>query len=194
MDRLTFENLDSEVTIWTIRLSMICLFGALALRLRCLTKSNQVTENPDCESAPMVAARNLWLLGSFFSLLHTLVAMGFYHQWSHWLAFEDTARKTQLVLGVRVGIGIYFNYAFVMIWLFDALWWIGRPNSYVQRPQWINWWVYGFLIFIAVNGTIVFESGTVRWISVAALVALITLAWQKRVCSNSGVTWLDSDS
>jgi hypothetical protein len=188
MGWLKFENLETEITIWTIRLSMICLFGALALRLRSPLKSGEFSVHHDGDCASMVGARNLWLIGSFFSLLHALAAMGFYHQWSHWLALEDTARQTQSLLGVRVGIGIYFNYAFVLVWLADAMWWIGLPKSYESRSRWITGTVYGFLIFIAINGTIVFASGIVRWISMAAVVVLLVLAYQKSVRLNDSST------
>ena len=181
---MQFENLESIVTIWTIRVSMICMFAAFALRLVSPVATTGGSKETDRESVSMIGARNLWLLGSLFSLLHAIAAMGFFHQWSHAMAFEDTARQTQSLLGVRVGVGIYFNYVFVLIWLADAMWWIGQPNSYENRISWINCTVYGFLIFIAINGTIVFETGIVRWVSLAALVVLLVLAIQKRVRSN----------
>lgn len=192
MDWLKLENLETEITIWAIRLSMICLFGALALRLRSPLKSGESGGYHDGNSASMVGARNLWLLGSFFSLLHIMAAMSFYHQWSHWLALEDTARQTQSLLGVRVGIGIYFNYAFALVWLADAMWWIGLPKSYESRSRWITGIVYGFLIFIAINGTIVFASGAVRWVSIAAVVVLLVLACQKPVRLNDPSTKVES--
>jgi hypothetical protein len=126
-------------------------------------------------------------------VLHALAAMGFYHQWSHSLAFDETARQTQSLLGISVGVGIYFNYAFVLIWMVDALWWIGQPKSYVRRASWINWLVYGYLIFIAINGTVVFETGIVRWVSVAAGLVLAALASRKFLRSNDAVVNVESE-
>ena len=192
MGWLEFENLESAVTIGSIRLSMICLLAALVLRLCGRFPCEAASSTCHDRSVALDGARSLWLLGSFFSLLHALSAMGFNHHWSHTLAFEETARQTQSLLGLSVGVGIYFNYAFVAIWLADAFWWIGQPKSYLLRADWINWLVYGFLIFIAINGTIVFESGVVRWCSVGAVLTLTAIASRRLLRSNDAETQVES--
>ncbi len=191
---LESDYLATEVTIWTIRLSMICLAGALTLRLQAPRPCTSTIENGDRHSVWMLGAKNLWLLGGFFSLLHAMAAMAFYHQWNHSLALADTARQTKSLLGFPVGIGLYFNYAFVSIWLADALWWIAASGSYEKRARWINGLVYGFLIFIAINGTVVFASGIVRWIASVALMGLAALAYQKFFRSKDSTANVESES
>lgn len=104
--------------------------------------------------------------------------MGFVHEWSHERALEDTAQQTDELLGIRVGFGVYFNYLFVSLWLADAFWLLVFPASYFARtPNW-NRWIYGYLIFIAINGAIVFESGLIRWVSLVLLVMLL-IQWRQ---------------
>ncbi len=179
MQLMEIEDLGTIVTVWSVRISMICMFCAFSLRL--LDRSRDGSgETSARESALIVGARNLWLLGSFFALIHAMAAMIFAHQGSHELAFVDTAAKTKALLGVAIGAGIYFNYAFVVIWLADAMWWIAKPSSYESRNRTWNWLVYGYLSFIAINGTIVFETGTVRWVSVGGLAVLAILFYWPR--------------
>ena len=181
MSLFDVDDLGVVATIWTIRAALICLFGTFILlvlqRPRSVEKSGLELSKT---SAAMDGAKHLWVLGSFFSLLHALAAMIFYHHGSHELAMADTARQTKDLLGVSVGIGIFFNYAFVICWLADAMWWIARPQAYETRHKFFNWVVYGFLVFIAVNGAIVFETGIVRWVSVASLAILILLFVRRR--------------
>ena len=180
------ENLDSLATIWTIRAALACMFGTFLLRLWELPRSKtKVVLESKSDSPLLDGAKHIWLLGSFFSLLHAMAAMIFYHHGSHALAAADTARQTQALLGISVGAGIYFNYAFVLIWLVDAMWWIAQSDTYLSRHRLFNWLTYGFLIFIAINGTILFETGPVRWISVAALILLSCLILKNRTHSDA---------
>lgn len=141
-------------------------------------RDDQLTLKPAAENF-LEGARNAWLLGSFFSLLHTITTMIFAHEGSHDLAMEHIAQKTKDLMGFGFGAGIYFNYAFVVLWLADALWWIARPKSYEARANAINWIVYGFMVFIAFNGSVVFASGWIRWVSIAGF-AMITWMFIRR--------------
>ena len=176
---------ETLLTVWPIRLAMVCLVGTLALRLchawwptdanpESNTKKNSGT------STIRECAKSLWLIGSFFSLFHAIAAMGFFHDWLPINAYEDTARQTKELLGVAIGFGLYFNYAFVLIWMLDAFWWTASEKYYERRPRWLHRLIYGFIIFIAINGVIVFESGWIRWTGVGCLVALFALYWLGR--------------
>ena len=145
----------------------------MAFGLR-LTGARPVAE-ATCSNSWDEAAKSFWLIGSFLSLLHAILAMGFYHLFRHELAWDETARRTMEVIGKPIGIGIYFNYAFVLLWLADAFWWIASSKSYHSRPRWISWLIHGYLAFIAVNGAIVFESGMVRWLGFVAIGLLVWL-------------------
>ncbi len=170
------SHLGFVLTAWTIRAAMICLALVLLMRLRrsdletnALGDADQSAAEPAKLAYPVLASY-IWLFGSLCALFHAFFAMGFYHQWSHDLAIEDTAQKTDSLLGLSFGAGIYFNYVFVVIWLLDAIWWIVNSNHYESRSSWITWMIYGYLIFIAINGAIVFETGPVRRFGIAVLI------------------------
>src|SRR5205823_6059437 len=99
----------------------------------------------------------------------------------------------------------YFSYVFLVLWIVDVLWlWVsprlrtnvanaeprGRPADPATAgatavphpgirdlgtPPW-RLGVHVFLLFIAVNGAIVFEAGPTRWAGIAACLALFGLA------------------
>lgn len=157
-------DVESLATVWSIRLALVCLF---------VTFSCQILKRYS------TLAKWCWFLGSLFSLLHAMAAMGWYHDWSHAAALEDTAKQTQELLGWRVGSGLYFNYLFVLLWLADSIWWLAKPKSFGSRPRILHFAVWGFLAFIAFNGAIVFESGITRSTSIVGLILLI-VCWRKR--------------
>src|SRR5262249_9144489 len=133
--------------------------------------------------------RAIWTLGCVLFDVHVACAFHFYHHWSHTVAWHHTAERTKQLLGIAVGDGIYFSYLFLVLWLLDVVWlWVSpltthtvanrtpdpgsrsaptTPDAIVmpQRPPLdpkTPWWrlvVHVFLLFIAVNGAIVFESG-----------------------------------
>jgi hypothetical protein len=150
-----------QFALWSVRLSMVCYATALALRL--LGRSNPV-------------ARWCWTIGLTLLAAHTVAVFGVYHHWSHAQAYAHTARRTADLTGWDWGGGLYFNYAFLGVWTFDALWWWLRPASYRRRALWIEALFQGYLAFIAINATIIFAAGAVRWTSVAILIVLATLA------------------
>ena len=133
-------------------------------------------------------------------VVHVALAFHFYHHWSHTIAWQSTAERTNELLGVAVGDGIYCSYLFLALWVLDVVcMWLHpipdevangtpsvaahadassvpfRPNSLTRTP----WWrvlVHVFLLFVAINGAIVFEAGPTRWAGIAACLALCLLA------------------
>ncbi len=118
-----------------------------------------------------------WTLGCALMLVHTGCAFHFVHGWSHAAAYEDTARQTGELLGVAYGGGLYWNYAFLLVWLADVVWWWAAPAGYVTRSLWVGCVVQGFLAFMAFNGAVVFAAGWVRWVGVVVCIALVA-AWR----------------
>jgi len=102
-----------------------------------------------------------------FYLAHVVAAFHFYHGWSHAAAYEHTARRTAEVVGLDWGGGLWWNYAFGAVWLGDILWRRGRP-------AWLGVAVQAFLAFMAFNATVVFETGAIRWLGLAATGVLLT--------------------
>jgi hypothetical protein len=124
-------------------------------------------------------ARLLWTAGCLAALVHVGLAFHMYHGWSHTAAYVDTARQTRETVGLNWGGGIFFNYAFVLLWIVDSLWWWMSPQQYQARPPWITALFHGFFLFMIFNATVVFGSGPARWWGlVICLWALLSLAWQ----------------
>jgi len=179
--------LEQLLPLWSIRIALVLMFGAFALLLKTPDQPSDVDPEgadeslqQDMSMSPaaenyLEGARNAWLLGSFFSLLHAIATMVFVHQGSHGVAMEHIADKTNALIGIGFGFGLYFNYAFVLLWLGDALWWIAQPKSYEARSPIVNWVVYGFMIFIAFNGSVVFAAGWTRWLSMVGFAVLVWL-------------------
>jgi len=168
------------LTKWTIRLALACYVAYVAI----------VLAGRGAHAAKM--ARAIWTTGCAWFVIHVACAFHFYHGWSHRAAWQHTADKTNELLGVPFGNGIYFSYLFLVLWVADAVWlWTlgSRPAaagwSATSVPALARlraktpWWralVHIFLLFIAVNGAIVFETGPTRWVGLAACAVLAALA------------------
>jgi hypothetical protein len=154
------------LTRWSIRLALLCYAAALGAQISSNGRINLLRE-----------ARLVWTAGCALLWAHIAAAFHFYHQWSHTLAFEDTARQTQELLGFAVGEGVYVNYVFAAVWTIDAAyWWLAGLGRYATRPRWLSLTVHAFLLFIVANATITFRTGASRWIAAAVLLALVVFA------------------
>ena len=120
------------------------------------------------------AARWCWTWGLLCFLVHLAMAFHFFHHWSHAHAFE----RTRQVSGV--GEGIYVSYLFTWLWGADVAYWWLSPAGYAARSRWIDRTLQAFMLFIVINGTIVFETGAIRWAGVAGLVLLAGVWWASR--------------
>ena len=61
------------------------------------------------------------------------------------------------------GEGIYASYLFTGLWIADvAFWWLS-PRRYATRSVWIDRIWHGFMLFMVLNGMVVYESGPIRW-------------------------------
>jgi hypothetical protein len=170
-------------SLWAIRLALACMvlrYGWLLSTLRRSTVSEQVA-SPQPPHRPGLSPQRwsewIWFAGALLALVHTLSALAVFHGWSHRQAVLATEAQTEALLGIRVGAGVVINYIFVAVWLIDAMWLLAASHARLPRPP-KAWSIaaHAFLIFIAINGAIVFAQGPIRWISLAALVALM-VAW-----------------
>ena len=150
------------LTLWTIRLALVCYVAFVALRVTA----------PSRHDSRALAPRIIWTLGCGLLLVHVVCAFHFYHGWSHAAAWEKTASETDKLLGIRFGDGIYFSYAFTLLWLLDvaAMWLWPRADGAPRL------FIHAYLFFIAFNGAIVFEAGPIRWTGIAACLLLAGLA------------------
>ena len=166
------------LTIWTIRMALLCYAAYLA---------GWLVESQSQWWATV--SRGLWTIGCLLFVTHVACAFHFYHGWSHQAAWETTAQQTEELIGWRYGDGIYFSYLFLFVWVFDVVSsWGHKPVSQAPvatapaqasgwrfRPLW-QACVHAYLFFIAFNGAIVFEDGTIRWAGIAACLLLGVLA------------------
>jgi hypothetical protein len=172
------------LTQWTIRLALLGYVGYLAVRL-----TAGGTRWPR-------GTRWLWTAACGLFLLHAACAFQFYHGWSHAAAWESTARQTQELLGVPFGAGIYFSYLFAAVWMLDVVRaWVtalDKPPRRLGRlrARWtaaqaaLRKWeqsrghllVHAYLLFIAINGAMVFEAGPTRFAGAVACLLLAGLA------------------
>lgn len=122
--------------------------------------------------SPPGVDRLAWTVGCGFFVAHVLCALAFFYEWSHAVAYRETARQTLARVGWNSGAGLYFNYVFALAWLADATWWWVRPQRYATRPPWIGWGLHGFMLFMALNGTVVFGAPAVRGWGIAGVVCV----------------------
>jgi hypothetical protein len=135
----------------TVRLALVYWVVGAALMIRSLSAT----------------ARLAWTLACAAYLVHVGLAFEYAHRWSHGEAF----RHVEVVSGY--GEGIFVSYLFTLVWAADVLWWWMDAEVYRQRPRWIGWAVHGFMVFVIVNATVIFESGPTRWVGVGVLLTLL---------------------
>jgi hypothetical protein len=111
-------------------------------------------------------ARWCWSLAWATYIVHVGMAFHFYHGWSH----DHAVRHTEEVSGF--GPGIYMSHLFTLLWTLDVAWWWLWPRDYAIRPNWIGRSLHGFMAFIIFNGTVVYETGPIRWAGAALFAAL----------------------
>lgn len=127
-------------------------------------------------------ARWFWTAGAVAFGVHVLSSFDAFYQWSHCVAFEETARQTAEVVGMRTGFGLWLNYGFGLIWVADAAyWWARGQENYLARPRWIRLCIHTFLAFMVFNGAVVFVHGPMRWLGLALFVGLAALWCRARI-------------
>lgn len=171
---MTFGEL---LTRWTIRLALICYVSVLAGNLF-------TTDHRRWDSL----LRGLWTAGCVIFLVHVACAFHFFYDWSFAIAWRETARRTEEVVGFAWGPGVWFNYLFTLMWVVDVLWWWRGLAAYRQRPWWIHAAFQGFFLFMAFNGAIIFEPGPTRWVGIAVCLALVPAVIVTRLLGRSSST------
>ncbi|MFM8728389.1 MAG: hypothetical protein ACKON9_25095, partial [Planctomycetaceae bacterium] len=123
--------------------------------------------------------RFLWTAGCALFLVHVAAAFHYVHNWSHQAAVQTTATETQQLLGIAFGEGLWFSYAFVLLWLLDTLWWWISDTTWQRRPRALNFALHGYLLFIAFNGAVVFEAGPTRLVGLLVTPLLLFLMFRR---------------
>jgi hypothetical protein len=153
-----------DITRWTVRLALGYWWLAVAGMLW-LKPEDWAARTPGGR-----LVRRFWLLAWATYLVHLAAAFQFHHGWSHAAAVrhvEETA---------GFGPGIFVSHAFTLLWSADVLIWLTAPARYASRPAWVGLTLHAFMVFIVFNGTVVYETGIIRYAGVAGLLALAGLA------------------
>ncbi len=116
------------------------------------------------------ATRQTWMLAWVAYLVHLAMAFHFYHGWSHADAVEHVRQAS------GVGEGIYVSHLFTLLWTADVLWWRLRPRRYAARSPWFDWLLHAFMLFMWFNGTVVYETGPIRWAGLLFFAELTLMA------------------
>jgi hypothetical protein len=130
----------------------------------------------------LICARWPWTIGCAFFAAHVVCAFSYYHGWSHFAAYLETARQTAELTGFHWGGGIFLNYLLGILWLGEVIWWWLAPVHFARRPRPLVLAWHGFLYFMVFNGTVVFGSGPVRWFGAMLCVGLAALWWRSLPC------------
>ncbi len=158
-------NFGEQITVWTIRVAIA--FYGLSVAAQLLAHGRDSMRR---------LARGCWTAGCVIYVVHVLVAFHFYHDWSHAAVFEHTARRTEAVVGAPVGYGVYMSYLFTVLWVVDVCdWWRLGVARYTARPRWLHVLLHAFFAFIVFNGTVIFETGPIRWFGLGMFTAFAVL-------------------
>lgn len=158
-------TLEHSLIAWSIRLSMLLFVLVIACRILC---SKTIIES--------TLTKTVWTCAFALFVVHVLASFHFVHRWSHSAAYRATAKQTFELLGIEVGTGVYFNYLFLAVWAADVI------NSWTDFSigRWMVQWFLRiglmYMIFIAFNGVVVFESGWLRAVGIL-LTTMLVAAW-----------------
>ncbi len=150
---------------------MACLAVGYGLQFRGMPRNSRVLAG-------------LWVLGASLTTLHIGLALWAFHDGSHANAVASTAQRTEDLLGLRVGAGIYANYVFALVWWWDAA---VRWSGWERIPFWCQAAIDGFLIAMAIFASIVFAAGPIRYVGLVVLLAWMVLAASRRHRTPVGV-------
>ena len=122
---------------------------------------------------PAAWARPAWLLGALAYLAHVAAAFAVHHDWSHANAWAHTAARTEALIGLHWGGGLWVNYGFTAIWIGEGLWWALRPAGHALRSAVWTPAIRGAFVFMIANGAVIFVSGPRRLLGIGVLAALV---------------------
>ena len=151
------QEIGQQFSIWTIRLAVLLWIGFAVLWIR-----------RDRISNARMKRMWAWGLATLLLVIHVISAFAYFHDWSHQLAAEHTAKVTDQVVGWYWSGGIWFNYLFVLLCGVEAYLWTGRRHP-LLRSKSANRLVYGITVFMMINAAIVFAFTGFRWVALAGL-------------------------
>jgi len=166
---LLADSFGEDCTRQTIRLALLFYFLAVVVMLFLRHNDWQA------RSWRGRLARCAWTLGWFTYLVHVAAAFHYHYHWSHTEAMTKTDESSGLPGG------IFFSHLFTLLWTGDVAWWWLSPQTYATRSRRIGAFLHCYMIFIIVNATVVFPTGTIRWAGAVGLLLLGALVLVRSV-------------
>ena len=161
-----FEILLVRVSVW---LASIAWFIGAVCRQRASKSSTTKSDSSHPRETLEKIYRWSWLVGSLFMFVHIISSYGFVHHWSHQAAVLHTADVSFETTGIRAGWGVYVNFLFALLWLIYS----STMIFAARRIPIIDLVVFVFLAVIIACATIVFETGVIRLVALAAALFLV---------------------
>lgn len=133
------------------------------------------------------ASRRTWLAytaGAALACTHLVLAMAWVHGWSHQASVTATARQTRAVFGLDWGGGVWFNYAFVAVWLFECWRWWREDTAVTATPPrraTVVWALRAFFLIMIANAAVVFAVGARRLLGAMLVSWLLWLWWPRPI-------------
>lgn len=116
-----------------------------------------------------------WLIGALSCVAHVIAAMGIGHCWSLANAMRHTAAETRRVFGVELPWSVFVNFAFVGLWLIDAL-----RNFRSREVRQLGAVRHGIWLTMMLNGTVVFGPTYWKWGAVFGATTFAVLKFTAR--------------
>jgi hypothetical protein len=138
--------------IGTAIMSSLAIYAAAALLMLSLNQDEW-----DASTFRGGMARGCWFIAWMWYVVHVIHAMHWAHHWSHAAAVEHTRERSGF------GEGIYVSHLFTLLWTLDVFWWTLWPASYARRSPWFDRALHTFMAFMIFCGTVVYETGFIRW-------------------------------
>ena len=152
---------------------MFALYGTIWLSMLLFAAGDSGRSFSPRASDPPRWAWWAFTAGLALAIVHTILAYGLVHAWSHGEAVRRTALQTEAIYGITFGGGIIVNFIFLGVWLADAWWWRVAPGGYV-RPATAVWALRAFYLVIIFNAAVVFAAGLRR------IFGLLLVSWMIR--------------
>jgi hypothetical protein len=162
-----------DLTRNTVRVALLFWFPAVSIMLG-LDDAGRRTATTAGK-----AARLCWMLAWLAYLVHLATAMHYYHGWSH----ADAMQHVEQVSGF--GPGIFFSHLFTLLWTADVGWWWLDRDAYARRLAWVDRALHTYMVFIIFNGTVVYETGVIRWAG-AVMFAVLGVGLVSRLLTPRG--------
>jgi len=134
-----------------------------------------VWQHPSDRLEPVVKAA--WLTGLFAYVVHVLLAFATFYEWSWATAWQATADDAEALTGVRAGWGLWLNIAFGIVWALLA-WCLfgqteeGTNSGRVWMSQQVKLVLHAFLLFMVIQGGVIFAPPAARCFTVTVLVCV----------------------